>query len=182
MATSTAQFNGEVGNIESNVNKIHTFDSTLSDGAAKQKYPSLKCLKDLINTLFPVGMILSFDTDIDPNELYGGTWERIKGKFIWGIDDGETAGTTGGEKEHTLTETELPAIDGKIATAVVSDHGSKGVSGHAYGANFGAVNATITGTTSGAGTQYGYGYKFGGGKAHNNMPPYYGAYIWRRIA
>ena len=137
---------------------------------------------NLIDKIFPIGMILSFDTDVNPNELYGGTWERIKGAFIWGIEDGEAAGCTGGEKTHTLTEAELPAIDGRIATAVVSNHGANGVTGHAYGANFGAVSATITGTTGGAGTQYGYGYKFGSGQSHNNMPPYYGAYVWRRTA
>lgn len=182
MANQTAQFNGEVGNIESNVNKVDTFSEDISEEAAKQKYPSIKCLMKLIDKIFPIGMILSFDTDVNPNELYGGTWERIKGAFIWGIDDGEAAGRTGGEKTHTLTEAELPAIDGRIATAVVSNHGANGVTGHAYGANFGAVSATITGTTGGAGTQYGYGYKFGGGQAHNNMPPYYGAYVWRRTA
>lgn len=138
--------------------------------------------KDLPLKNLPIGIIISFATDIDPNELYGGTWERIKGAFIWGIDDGETAGATGGEKMHTLTEAELPVIDGKFATAVVSEHGSKGVAGKAYGANFGAVSATITGTTGSAGTQYGYGYKFGSGQSHNNMPPYYGAYTWRRTA
>lgn len=172
MATSTAQFNGEVGNIESNVNKIHTFDSTLSDGAAKQKYPSLKCLKDLINTLFPVGMILSFDTDIDPNELYSGTWERIKGKFIWGIDDGETAGTTGGEKEHTLTVDEMPSHShyqkkfwgtaGSGGTAYTA--AQELTEAHEYASN---IDTTRTS---------------GGDQPHNNMPPYYGAYVWRRIA
>lgn len=130
----------------------------------------------------PVGSFFTSREDTDPSTLYGGTWERIKGAFIWGIDDDETAGTTGGKKTHTLTEAELPVIDGKFATAVVSDHGSKGVAGKAYGANFGAVSATITGTTGSAGTQYGYGYKFGGGQAHNNMPPYYGAYVWIRTA
>ena len=130
----------------------------------------------------PIGSIYTSTASTSPEDLFGGTWERIKGKFIWGIDDDETAGATGGEKEHTLTETELPAIDGKIATAVVSQHGSKGVSGHAYGTDFGSATETIGGAKGAAGTQYGYGYKFGGGKAHNNMPPYYGAYVWRRIA
>lgn len=131
---------------------------------------------------YPVGMIVAFDTDIDPNELYGGTWERIKGAFIWGIDDGETAGVTGGEKTHTLTEAELPVIDGRIATAVVSAHGTKGVTGHAYGTDFGPATETIGGAKGAAGTQYGYGYKFGSGQAHNNMPPFYGAYIWKKTA
>ena len=176
MATSTAQFNGEVGNIESNVNKIHTFDSTLSDSAAKQKYPSLKCLKDLIDTLFPVGMILSFDTDINPNEFYSGTWERIKGRFIWGIDDGETAGATGGEKEHTLTINEMPT----------HSHEPDGwVQVMSPGANTGSYGAVGTKTGSYRDHKDKQGYStssVGGGQAHNNMPPYYGAYVWRRIA
>lgn len=129
---------------------------------------------------YPIGMIVQFATDIDPNKLFGGTWERIKGAFIWGIDDGETAGITGGEKTHTLTEAELPVIDGRIATAVVGAHGTKGVTGHAYGTDFGLVTETIGGAKGAAGTQYGYGYKFGSGQAHNNMPPNYGAYVWRK--
>lgn len=132
---------------------------------------------------YPLGKVLIFADDTDPATLYGGTWERIKGAFIWGIDDGETAGVTGGEKTHTLTEAELPAIDGRIATAVVGAHGTKGVTGHAYGTDFGSVTKPIVGAEGKAGDdQYGYGYKFGGGRAHNNMPPYYGAYVWRRTA
>lgn len=129
---------------------------------------------------YPIGMIVSFATDINPNELFGGTWERIKGRVIWGIDDGETAGCTGGEKTHTLTEAELPAIDGRIATAVVGNHNANGATGHAYGTNFGRVTETIGGAKGAAGTQYGYGYKFGDGQPHNNMMPYYGAYVWRK--
>lgn len=47
MPNQTAQFNGEVGNIESNVNKVDTFSEDISEEAAKQKYPSVKCLKDI---------------------------------------------------------------------------------------------------------------------------------------
>ena len=130
----------------------------------------------------PVGSFFASTENVDPATLYGGTWERIKGAFIWGIDDGETAGVTGGEKTHTLTESELPKIDGRIATAVVGSHNANGVTGHAYGTNFGQVTETIGGAKGAAGTQYGYGYKFGGGQAHNNMPPYYGAYVWLRTA
>ena len=130
----------------------------------------------------PVGSFFASTKNVDPATLYGGTWERIKGAFIWGIDDGETAGCTGGEKTHTLTEAELPVIDGRIATAVVGSHNTKGVTGHAYGTNFGQVTETIGGAKGAAGFQYGYGYKFGDGQAHNNMPPYYGAYVWLRTA
>lgn len=160
--------------IAANAEAIQTLKSGIQLGSIS--------ITQLLLMAHPIGSIYSSTATTSPADLFGGTWERIKGAFIWGIDDGETVGVTGGEKTHTLTEAELPVIDGKFATAVVPEHGSKGVDGHAYGANFGAVNATITGTTSGAGTQYGYGYKFGDGQAHNNMPPYYGAYVWRRTA
>lgn len=57
----------------------------------------------------PIGSIYTSTASTSPEDLFGGTWERIKGKFIWGIDDGETAGATGGEKEHLLTEPEMPS-------------------------------------------------------------------------
>lgn len=139
-------------------------------------------ITQLLLMAHPIGSIYSSTAATSPADLFGGTWERIKGAFIWGIDDGETAGVTGGEKTHTLTEAELPVIDGRIATAVVAAHGTMGVTGHAYGTNFGLVTETIGGATGAAGTQYGYGYKFGSGQAHNNMPPNYGAYVWRRTA
>lgn len=139
--------------------------------------------KDILLSAYPVGALFMSIESTSPATLFGGTWERIKGAFIWGIEDGEQAGVTGGEKTHTMTEDELPAIDGRIATAVVGEHGTNGVTGHAYGTNFGSVTKPIVGAEGKAGdVQYGYGYKFGGGQPHNNMPPYYGAYVWRRTA
>ena len=65
---------------------------------------------DIFNkkTDYPVGSVCMFNTNIDPNEMYGGTWVRIKGKFILGADDNTyPLGSTGGEATHTLTESEL---------------------------------------------------------------------------
>ena len=141
---------------------------------------------DIFNkkTDYPLGSVCMFKTNIDPNEMYGGTWVRIKGKFIFGADDNTyPLGSEGGEAEHTLTETELPEIDGEFATAVVGQHANKGVKGHAYGTNFGTfTSGGIQGTTIANQTQYGYGYKFGNGQPHNNMPPYLAVYVWKRTA
>lgn len=160
--------------IAANAEAIQTLKSGIQLGSIS--------ITQLLLMAHPIGSIYSSTATTSPADLFGGTWERIKGAFIWGIDDGETAGITGGEKTHTLTEAELPVIDGRIATAVVGSHGTKGVTGHAYGTNFGQVTETIGGAKGAAGFQYGYGYKFGDGQAHNNMPPYYGAYVWRRTA
>ena len=123
---------------------------------------------------YPIGMIVAFDTDIDPNELYGGTWERIKGAFIWGIEDSETAGATGGEKTHELTVGEIPAhvhIENNLAMIWNTASGNVGADpSRKEMAAAGAITPSVA-TSS-----------VGGGQAHNNMPPYYGAYIWRKTA
>lgn len=123
---------------------------------------------------YPIGMIVVFYTDIDPNELYGGTWERIKGAFIWGIDDGETAGTTGGEKAHTLTVNEIPAHAHMENGAVMVWNTKIGNVG-ADPARKEMASAALVSPALNTGST-------GGGQSHNNMPPYYGAYIWRKTA
>lgn len=139
--------------------------------------------KDILDIIYPVGSFYMSTDATAPSTLFGGTWERIKGAFIWGIADNETPSATGGEKTHTLIESELPKVDGTIATGVVGAHATNGVTGHAYGMNFGQKNPTwIAAEKQGADIQYGYGYRFGNNQPHNNMPPYYGAYIWHRTA
>ena len=70
--------------------------------------------KDILDYIHPIGCIYqTIDKDFDPNERFGGTWSRIKGKVIVGVDEEDDELTTsqivGGEKLHTLTENELPA-------------------------------------------------------------------------
>lgn len=145
----------------------------------------------------PVGGIIEWDgtgltgaPDLRTPEkvaaVYGyGTWERYGTDRVTVGAGGEyEAGATGGEKEHTLIESELPEIDGAFATNVVSNHTKVGVTGHAYGTGFDTVPSgnRITATKGDDGSMFGYGYKFGNGKAHNNMQPYIAPYRYRRIA
>ena len=123
---------------------------------------------------YPIGMIVAFDTDIDPNELYGGTWERIEGRFIWGIEDGEAAGCTSGEKTHTLTVDEMPAHAHTENGAVMVWNTTIG--------NVGADPSRKEMVAAGAVTPSVATSSIGGGQAHNNMPPYLTVYAWRRTA
>ena len=64
--------------------------------------------------LFPIGYIISVDApNFNPNDFYiGGNWERIKGRVIVGVDEGQSefnvTGKTDGSKTHKLSFAEIP--------------------------------------------------------------------------
>lgn len=69
---------------------------------------------DLLDLIYPVGTIFTTENDnFDPNDHFNGTWERIKGKVLVGVDEDDSSfsssGLTGGEKNHTLTTSEMPS-------------------------------------------------------------------------
>ena len=99
----------------------------------------------------------------DPGELFGGTWQRIEGRFLLGADSDHTAGSTGGEEEHALTVGEMPSHQHTVTC------GSGGDTGLGSGSTW---TSTITARTNAA----------GGSQPHNNMPPYLAVYIWKRTA
>lgn len=123
-------------------------------------------LNSIIDCLLPVGMIIQLYSHANPNDMYPGTtWVRMANTFLWGCDASGTIGQTGGEKNHTLTTSELP----------VHTHGSV-YSGNADGTKTHAWLAS-------GGSSMAYGtVETGGGEAHNNMPPYTQVSIWRRTA
>ena len=134
----------------------------------------------LLNALYPVGSIYVSKDPTDPAELFGGSWKRIKERFIWAIGDNENPGDTGGEKTHTLTEAELPKLSGSILNFALQEQGqSVSTSGvfstrasqewATYGSNGKIQDSDIV------------DFSAGSGQAHNNMPPWEGFYIWERI-
>ena len=40
---------------------------------------------------------------------YGGTWERVEGRFLWARESAQEVGTTGGLKTVALTVAQMPA-------------------------------------------------------------------------
>ena len=58
---------------------------------------------ELMKLVFPIGSTYITQTNINPSEILKfGTWERIKGKVLVGLDENDTdfneIGKTGGEK------------------------------------------------------------------------------------
>ena len=184
MANTSVQFNGEVGNIESNVNKTNLFNKSLSEAAKETKYPSIKCLENLIDLWFPVTTTLIFSSSaVNPNDIYGGTWERTaKGKAIVGVDEDDkdfaTAGLTLGEKKHQTTIEEMPEHYHKAEEDKTHEQGA------AYARSYGGVDSNAWGSEAG-----GYAYlkdiktsKVGSNQPHNNIQPSMTFYIWTRVA
>lgn len=140
-------------------------------------------INSIIDLIYPVGFIISTESStFNPNNLYTGTtWERIKGKVIVGVDEDDTdfasSGLSGGEKEHTLTVSEMPyhrhepaVMHKSIGTVMTVADGGGNNSAYRYypgGSTNTYYNHLVTGYT-------------GGDQPHNNMPPFYTAYMWRR--
>lgn len=117
---------------------------------------------------YPVGAIYLSVTDANPAALFGGTWERIGGRFLLGADSTYAAGSTGGEAAHTLTVDEMPKHNHDVDNLNASGNATPFMTVQAqdkrgFGGNVKTMYA-------------------GGGKAHNNMPPYLAVYMWKRTA
>lgn len=128
-------------------------------------------LNDILNAVYPIGSYYFSDNSTSPASLFGGAWEPIQGKFLLGADSTYTAGSTGGEAEHTLTINEMPSHKHSLwyRTSIITN----GSSGTWY-FDIGTAGTEYTNSPSLGNT--------GGDQAHNNMPPYKAVYIWHRIA
>lgn len=126
----------------------------------------------ILEAVYPIGSIYMSVNGTSPATLFGGTWEAIQGKFLLGAY-GNTykAGSTGGEATHTLTTSEMPSHNHAVYFP------NAGADNHSAPGNYpdGPSNSTYYAAGS-------YTSREGGGKAHNNMPPYLAVYIWKRTA
>ena len=119
---------------------------------------------------FPVGFIYLSTTSTDPSTYFGGTWERIKDRFLLTAGSTYTAGKTGGSATHTLTANEMPS----------HTHGYQ--SGRWFWGEKAAGGDIINSQSE---TSYVFARETsatGGGQAHNNMPPYLVVYAWKRVS
>lgn len=69
----------------------------------------LPTLSGIFELIYPVGAIYMSTNNVNPANLFGGTWEEIQGKFLLARDGNHVAGTTGGAEYVTLTTEQIPA-------------------------------------------------------------------------
>ena len=136
---------------------------TATGDAANKEY-----VDAIVGKIYPVGAIYLSASSTSPAELFGGTWERLKDRFLLAAGDSYTAGSTGGEATHTLTEAEMP--------------------NHYHQQYVGAMDGSWGERSDYVSDQHCAGYpqgmtgSAGGSQPHNNMPPYLAVYMWKRVA
>lgn len=118
----------------------------------------------------PVGSLYWSEDSTNPAELFGGTWERVKDKFILAAGDEFSSGDSGGEAEVTLTVETMP----NHSHVLVWDNEGAAASGSGSGVLMKPQDSD---------TLYAYQSGYAGeGKPHNNMPPYEVYYCFKRTA
>ena len=124
-----------------------------------------------INAVYPVGSIYMSVNSTNPGTLFGGTWQRIEGRFLLGASATYGAGSQGGEATHTLTINEMP-VHNHGTYEVGCGFVTSGSAGSDARIQIGGASYRTVPSTDNAGN----------GWAHNNMPPYLAVYIWKRTA
>nr|DAI87925.1 MAG TPA: baseplate wedge protein [Caudoviricetes sp.] len=158
---------------------------------------------ETINAVYPVGSIYMSVNDTEPSTLFGGTWERLKGRFLIGAgtiadtnsnasfgslgaeEPDFSSGETGGQYYHKLDIYEMPEhhhdtndwtlVVNKNAVNIETDIGGQPIVGVKPTNIVPNLRATKNEDGNATGDE-------GGGQKHNNMPPYLAVYMWKRTA
>lgn len=166
-------------------------------------------IDNILDMIYPVGSIYLSVNNVDPSTLFGGTWERIEGKFLLASSSTHAIGTIGGEESHshstgnhTLTVNEIPihahtvylfnANNTNFDAKYYNSDGSMQIGN--MGGRLESLpwqsSAFKTAGGDGIGDPAGNAGPSGGGAAHNhgdtnsvsNMPPYLTVNMWKRIS
>lgn len=153
----------------------------------------------IINTIYPVGSIYMSFEDINPATIFGGNWERIKGKFLLAAGDANISGDIGGNNEVILKQTDIPQFTGTLC-AGTGDYGvfrgevknDDGSTSNLTTGVFSVKQSTETekkyanSDTAAKNSYYrtvdfSLGYDSASQTAINILPEYIAVYMWRRM-
>lgn len=144
---------------------------------------------------YPIGSIYLSVVDTNPRVFFGGTWERIKDRFLLSAGDTYTAESTGGSATHAHASGGLyaqistniynPQTQSTVPNAFIKLNEVYQQTKYDTNAVVQYASATVINPTNHEGALLGarYGTGVGGETAESsNMPPYLTVYMWKRIA
>lgn len=158
----------------------------------------------LADILYPVGSIYLSVNSTSPADLFGGTWERMSGGFLYGCvnSPGNGNGTGTATNSHTLTTNQIPSHK-HVGNVYYSSNGSWSERIGEYPRAIFGCNGTVSSSTGLlAGGYIGYTWNTtssspythaftmptantggtGGGQGHSHNIPYMAVYVWKRTA
>lgn len=100
---------------------------------------------------YPVGSIYLTVNDVNPAALFGGTWQRIKDKFLLAAGDTYTPGSQGGTARVILSEAQTPRHRHTITSITTTADGKHTHTFTGTAASAGSHNHTASGTANSAG-------------------------------
>lgn len=179
-------FRGTVTGLESDMGAVQGNVTTLA-GAFEQLAAAVATLNttklaksEVLDAVYPIGSLYMSVNAAEPSALFGGTWERLKDRFLLAAGDTYVAGATGGEATHTHTH--------DLSTNLYTAGAGSGnvnmlldvvASKTAWTANW--QDGPIAETSSTSKSTKGIRVQ-GDIDSASNMPPYLTVYMWKRTA
>ena len=185
-------------------------DSLTSGSNERTNAPSIRAVKDALDiswdVVYPIGSIYMSVNNVDPHDLFGGTWQQIKDKFLLACGDAYENGATGGSANHTpqgsvgntsLTVNQMPIHEHGLDGGVSAQSGYSFMWSETAGAQESFADgshAIVPARMTSSSANFRSGSKAtatGGGQGHNHsftgisgdyMPPYLSVNVWCRTA
>lgn len=176
-------------NINAETARASNKETELKNDIDSTKTSVLNEIKAWVNdTQHPIGSIYITTNNVNPSNIFGGTWEQLEDRFLIGAGNSYTNGATGGATSHThttaghtLTEAEMPSHT--HAVPIPSYYAATSTSDTGYSVcrttnpEIGTKDGYGTGSTGGGGS-----HSHGDTGSSSNMPPYLAVYMWKRTA
>ena len=131
--------------------------------------------KDLLEKVYPIGSYYWSENDTSPEELFGGKWKKIEGRFLFASDSNHYVGQTGGEEKHQLTLDEIPSHSHWYQKFKYKDYRNVNINGGGSSYQFLELDSETRNIESSTTESK------GNSQSHNNMPPYLTANCWKRL-
>ena len=151
--------------------------------------------KTILDKFFPIGKTWISTDPTSPASIVGGSWEQIKGRFILAADNSHAAGTTGGNGVHShryglhfwgFYNSIVAPFGAERCMIMTHDYKSGDVLWdnnnyyHQFNNYPGKYNAALQSQTTQNNTISTY-FAEGDTATEEVIPPYFSAYVWRRI-
>lgn len=138
-----------------------------------------------LDHMYPVNSIYMSLSATSPASLFGGTWTALPaGRFPISAGTGYAAGSTGGAATHTLTVEESARHNHDRISFAGNPQWTTGDNSGIGGTQIDThtVRFDNSGLVSNTAVSHWCTNYSGNNQPHNNMPPYYAVYMWRRTA